>query len=124
MREFIVTNPNLSVGKPGDVVTAEQLRMSDEKLDEWVHAGHGVEMFTVPDDPEPFGWTEVVPEEPLDAASGIRLTPHGAKYFNPADFNVQQVKAYMDENPEFAEQVRSHEIDGKNRSTIVDYQVG
>lgn len=47
MRRFIVTNPNLSVGRPGDIVTAEQLNMSSEaKLDEWVKAGHGVELVT------------------------------------------------------------------------------
>lgn len=44
MRQFIVTNPNLSVGRPGDIVTAEQLRMTDEKLDDWVEAGYGVEI--------------------------------------------------------------------------------
>lgn len=44
MRRFIITNPNLSAGRPGDVVTADELNMSDDKLDEWVKAGLGMEI--------------------------------------------------------------------------------
>ena len=44
MRRFIVMNPNLSVGRQGDIVTADELKMSDEKLDEWVAANHGIEI--------------------------------------------------------------------------------
>ena len=43
-RRFIIVTPHQSVGKPGTVVTASQLHMSDEKLDEWVDAGHGQEI--------------------------------------------------------------------------------
>jgi hypothetical protein len=49
MRRFIVMNPNLSVGRPGDVVTAAQLNMSDDKLDEWVAANHGIEIDETPE---------------------------------------------------------------------------
>jgi hypothetical protein len=44
MRRFIITNPNLSVGRSGDIVTADELKMSDDKLDEWVEAGYGLEI--------------------------------------------------------------------------------
>ena len=53
MRRFIVINPNLSVGKPGDIVTADQLQMSDDKLDAWADAGHGIEVVTATAGPNP-----------------------------------------------------------------------
>lgn len=53
MRRFIVINPNLSVGKAGEVVTADQLNMSDDKLDAWVDAGHGIEVVTATAAPSP-----------------------------------------------------------------------
>jgi hypothetical protein len=53
MRRFIVTNPNLSVGRPGDIVTSDELKMSDDKLDEWVDAGHGIEVVTATAEPSP-----------------------------------------------------------------------
>jgi hypothetical protein len=48
MRRFIVMNPNLSVGRQGDIVTADQLKMTDDKLDEWVAANHGIEIDQTP----------------------------------------------------------------------------
>lgn len=48
MRRFVVMNPNLSVGRQGDVVTADQLKMTDDKLDEWVAAHHGIEIDETP----------------------------------------------------------------------------
>ena len=47
MREFIITNPNLSVGRPGDIVTADQLRMTDDKLDDFVAAGHALSLIHI-----------------------------------------------------------------------------
>lgn len=49
MRRFIVTNPNLSVGRPGDVVSAKQLHMDDDQLARWVDAGYGVEIDSEPE---------------------------------------------------------------------------
>lgn len=48
MRRFIVMNPNLSVGRQGDVVTADQLKMDDRGLDAWVAANHGIEIDETP----------------------------------------------------------------------------
>ena len=76
MREFIVTNPNLSVGKPGDIVTAEQLKMSDDKLDEFVAAGHAVEVGEIAD---PITWADnlsylsIEEEEPEDDLKPITI---------------------------------------------------
>lgn len=58
MRRFVVMNPNLSVGRQGDVVTADQLKMTDDQLDQWVAAHHGIEIDETPllviDDEEDF----------------------------------------------------------------------
>ena len=73
MREFIVTNPNLSVGKPGDIVTAEQLNMSDDKLDEFVAAGHAVEVGEIAN---PITWADnlsIEEEEPEDDLKPITI---------------------------------------------------
>jgi hypothetical protein len=44
MRTFIIVSPGLSAGKPGTVVTAAQLHMDDEKLDQFIDVGHAVEI--------------------------------------------------------------------------------
>lgn len=72
MRRFIVTNPNLSVGRPGDIVTSDQLKMSDDKLDEWVAASFGIEIdeaplrFDEPADVKTAGATTTVTTVALD----------------------------------------------------------
>lgn len=45
MRRIVVTTPGLSVGKQGAVLTAEQLGMDDDKIDEFIEAGYGTELF-------------------------------------------------------------------------------
>jgi hypothetical protein len=48
MRKFVIVSPGLSVGKPGTRVTAAQLHMTDEKLDQFVDVGHAVEIHEAP----------------------------------------------------------------------------
>lgn len=52
-------------------------------------------------------WTEE--PEPLEAAGP----------YDPADHHVDEVKAYVEENPDEAEVVLQAETAGKNRSTLV-----
>ncbi len=73
MREFIITNPNLAVGSPGDIVTADQLKMTDDKLDEFVAAGYAVEVGAVAN---PIEWADDLDDDDedqewVDAASGL-----------------------------------------------------
>lgn len=44
----MIVSPGLSVGKPGTRVTAAQLHMTDEKLDQFVDVGHAVEIHEAP----------------------------------------------------------------------------
>lgn len=44
MRKFVILTPGLSVGRPRTTVTQAQLRMSDDKLDEFLQAGHAIEI--------------------------------------------------------------------------------
>lgn len=99
MRQFIVTNPNLSVGKPGDVVTSEQLGMSDEQLNVWVEAGYGIEI--APGD-------DIAADEPEVVE------------FDPGRHTVAQVLEHVEDNPGEAETVLANEEAGRNRSGIVD----
>ena len=78
MREFIITNPNLSVGRPGDIVTADQLKMADDKLDDFVAAGHAIEVGAIAN---PIEWADDISDawdddwdddDFTDAASGLR----------------------------------------------------
>jgi hypothetical protein len=43
-RRFVIVTPGLSHGKPGTIVTGAELYMTDEKLDEFVDAGHATEL--------------------------------------------------------------------------------
>ena len=43
-RRFVIVTPHQSVGRPGTEVTASQLNMTDEQLDDWVDAGHAREI--------------------------------------------------------------------------------
>lgn len=52
MRSFVITQPGLSVGKPGTYLTAAELRMDDDKLDAFVEAGYAIEIHN---DGEPRG---------------------------------------------------------------------
>ena len=45
MRTFVIVTPGLSIGKQGSHLTAAQMRMSDDKLDAFVEAGHAIEVF-------------------------------------------------------------------------------
>ena len=60
MRRFVITNPNLSVGRSGDIVTASQLNMDDDKLDEFVDAGYAMELHQEPYDPSAHTVADVV----------------------------------------------------------------
>lgn len=113
MRRFIVTNPNLSVGRPGDVVTADQLRMTDAKLDEWVAAGFGTEVFEWTGPPLDLSHDDLVthPEPDLD-------TP-----FDPGEHTISQVLSHLDEHPEDLDSVIALERSGKQRVTILDLAV-
>lgn len=41
--------------------------------------------------------------------------------FNPADYNVGQVKAFVTEHPDLAEAILASEADGKNRVSLVEW---
>lgn len=43
-RRFVIVTPHQSIGRPGTEVTASQLNMTDEQLDDWVDAGHAREI--------------------------------------------------------------------------------
>lgn len=43
-RTLVVTRSFLSVGKPGSTVTMEELGWTDETFDEFLDAGHGMEI--------------------------------------------------------------------------------
>lgn len=125
MREFIITNPNLSVGRPGDIVTADQLRMTDDKLDEWVAAGFGMEVGGISD---PIAWADDLPveepdDEPADAASGLQGIEGDPDEYDPEDHTVSEVTAYMDDFPERAYDVWQLEAAGKARSGILNHRV-
>ena len=62
MRTFVIQSPGLSVGRPGAVVTAVQLRMDDDKLDQFVEAGYAIEIHG----PKPKQADDEVPDTPLD----------------------------------------------------------
>lgn len=51
MRTFVIVSPGLSAGRQGRHVTAAELRMSDDKLDAFVQAGHAIEVFDERDRP-------------------------------------------------------------------------
>lgn len=121
MRRFIVTNPNLSVGKPGDIVTSDRLKMSDEQLDEWVAAGFGVEVHD-------------------DAVDGALLTGASAsnhwiddivtrdevvvelthEVYDPGAHTVAEVLAYVADHPAEADEILGRELAGRQRSGILD----
>lgn len=107
MRQFIVTNPNLSVGKPGDVVTSEQLHMSDEKLDEWVKAGYATEIHDGP---------VVVDNQTVSDTVDVQLD----RPYNPSFDTVSQVLDHVEAHPEQAAAVLAAERADRNRSGIVD----
>jgi len=44
--------------------------------------------------------------------------------FDPADHTIDEVKAYVDANPDQRTQVLSDEKQGKQRSTLIDWLVG
>lgn len=129
MRQFIITNPNLTVGKPGDIVTSDQLRMTDAKLDEWVSAGYGVEI----GEPVDFDDETVIVEDvwfdelaglstDVDAAAGLEGDEGGDPGFNPHTHTVDQVRIYIDNHPDEADTIRDLEAGGKNRSSIIKYK--
>lgn len=112
MRRFIVTNPNLSVGKPGDIVTSDRLKMSDEQLDEWVAAGFGVEVHD--DDPivDPMTTTDEVV---------VELTH---EIYDPGTHTVAEVLAYAADHPGEVDRIFGQELADRQRSGILDALVG
>lgn len=122
MRRFIVTNPNLSVGKPGDVVTASQLRMTDEKLDIWVKAGSGVEIEddSPPDPPvATISDDAAISDEIVVEISGPAAVSFDGLY-DPGDHTVAEVLSHVGDNPDQASEILSRERSGRNRSGIID----
>lgn len=78
----------------------------------------GYEPFVVRNQPEDGGFrvTEDVAEQAeLSPADG---GDDGA--YDPSDHTVDEVKTYVEENPDQREAVLAAEQDGKNRSTLVD----
>lgn len=45
MRTFVIVSPGLSVGRPGQHVTVEELGMDDDDIDLFCEAGHAVELY-------------------------------------------------------------------------------
>jgi|KBSMisStaDraftv2_1062788.scaffolds.fasta_scaffold940189_1 hypothetical protein len=41
--------------------------------------------------------------------------------FDPADYSVEEVNAYVDANPEYASEIASLEAGGKNRKGVLDH---
>ena len=102
MRLFVLNSPNLSVGRQGDIVDADQLRMNPDKLDEFVAAGYA---------------TEVFEGDPADTTPPVYPYPVA---FDPAEFSVAEVRAFVDANPAEGDAVIAAERAGKNRSGIVN----
>ena len=95
MRRFVITNPNLSAGRPGEIVDASQLNMGDDKLDDFVDAGFAAEIF-----------------------DGGDSFP-----YEPDDHTVPEVLAHIADNPADAIRVISYEVQGRNRSGIVNAEI-
>lgn len=68
-----------------------------------------------------------VPEALADLAYGEGDLPEGADpepnpdEYDPADYTVDQVKDFVTEHPDLADDVLASEEDGKNRTTLVDW---
>lgn len=135
MRRFVVTNPNLSVGRPGSIVDEKQLHMTDEKLDEWVAAGYAVELH----DAEPVEQAPLTDDDrqlaqglleqlqdvhtdtELDAINTEILNDEldDEDSYHPSAHSVTEVLKYLDENPGHVEFVLALERAGKARSGIL-----
>jgi hypothetical protein len=113
MRRFIITNPNLSVGKPGDEVTAAQLRMTDEKLDEFVAIGYAVEVEAEDAAPEP------VSAEAVEAATVDEVEATIAM-LDPGEMSAREVIEYAESTPSLAFDLLAAEQAGKARSTVIN----
>lgn len=122
MRHFVVTNPNLSVGKPGDIVTAAQLRMDDAKLDVWVAAGYGMEIDSESLDPAPTVPVVAVEPPPAPTVPGVAVEPPPAPEpdgYDPGDHTVPEVLAYIEANPDETDAVIGRELNGRRRAGII-----
>ena len=111
MRRFVVTNPNLSVGKSGSIVDADEMYMDDDQLDAWCDAGYGMELF----DDTAIG--DVITH--MSNAIAGSLTEDEPDY-DPSTGSVEQVRHFVNGNPSQADKVIQAERDGKNRSGIVN----
>lgn len=98
MRRFVIIRPSLSAGRPGDVVTADQLHMTDDKLDEFVKIGYA---------------TEIHDADDLAEVEDVSVR-------DPGSLTVAQVLRYVEDHPESAADALAAERAGKNRSGIVD----
>jgi len=107
MRRFVVTNPNLSVGKSGSIVDADELNMNDDQLDAWCDAGYAMELY----DDTAIGDTIT---RMADALTEVPTT------YDPSGYSVRDVQSYVDRNPDQADAIIQAERDGKNRSGIVN----
>lgn len=67
MRIFIITSPGLSVGRPGQRRTDEQLGMTDDQIDQFCEAGHAVEVYGT----EGPAVGRVAVDEPVDEPDAI-----------------------------------------------------
>lgn len=92
MRSFVITMPGLSVARPGQIRSADELGMDDDQLDAFVEAGYALEVFS----------EEAEPPEAFD----------------PSDYTVAEVEEYLDAHPDEAEAILAAEAEGKNRTTL------
>jgi len=96
MRSFVITMPGLSVAKPGQIRSADELDMDDDQLDAFVEAGYAQEVFS----------EESEPRLPADVEH----------------FTVDAVKAWVAEHPDEAAAVlEAEQARDTARVTLVDW---
>lgn len=68
MRRIVITSPGLTIGAQGTVLTAERMGMDDDRIDEFIEAGYGHELFDeVELAPEETVLDDQLAEQPADA---------------------------------------------------------
>lgn len=78
-RRFVIVTPHQSVGPPGTEVLASQLGMNDEKLDEWVDAGHATEIHARPTTSAPVTKVTRVADSATTSTSSSKTTRASSK---------------------------------------------
>ena len=116
-RLFIIKSPNLTFGPPGTTISGDKLRMTDEKLDAFVDAGHAIEV-GLPEAPPP------PPPEVLAAVMQSTAPDDDWSYpdnYDPKTRNISQVKAFVEAHPEHAAVVLEREQAGNARFGLVSW---